>query len=387
MRRALVATVVLSALALSCQLLLGIRDSDFTVDEAEAGPKVDAPAAPSVTSCSAPLPARPAGGGGGGDAGVYLLALQSVVLGGGGPAGFDLDSACTCSLQPGIEARPTCSPPDGSAPRAECDLDGGVDNALLPLANGFAKDAVARLNRGIGKQFACGRKNVLFVLQEYNGLADDDEVLFQGVESFGIREPREEDPDAGECGPTWPAKFDGNDRWHVDPKLAAQNGAPLLPSFKGYVSNWQLVVDGRLPGQPSEPFSIVGLGSSPLGMKGVVIVAKLEPSDGGVLLKDGIAAGRTNANEALAAFGSQEDEDNPGARSCVAATWGFIRQTLCRSLDVATDPRRDLLNEPCDALSFVVGFTASPATIVRSAPVPTPDIDAGPCDPALLHCQ
>lgn len=384
MRLALFAAVAatLSALALSCQVLLGIEDHDFKVDVPDASH--DAADAKATVSCSAPLPAKHDGGG---EEHTYAFALRTVALGGEGQLGFDLDLACTCSQVPGAENRQSCEPPDAAVRGQECDQDGGVDNGLLPLVTGFTKDAVTRVNAGIAKEFAFGRQNLVFILQEYNGLPDDERVLLQAIPSFGIREPRADDPDASACSPTCPAVFDGADRWSVDDSLVSAGGAPVRPSFAGYVSGGRLVVDGRLPSQPADSFAVVGLGTPPVGLRNPVFVANVEIADGGLAVTDGVMAGRANVGEALRSFGELVQDDATGARACNDVGWPILQQAICRSVDLMTDSHQDFTSTKCDAIPFVVRFSASPALVVPAAPPPPVDVDAAACAAGALTCD
>ena len=210
LRPAALATVALSALVMSCQLLLGIRDADFDVaDGGSSGDDGGIEASNEAgTSCSTPLPPRPPVGTGAGDGGTYILAMKTIVLGGGPNAGFDLDRTCTCTAEDPAQARASCVHPK---PKGGCDLDGGVDNALLTITSGFAKASVDNFNDNINETLDCGRQTVLLVLQDYNGGPDDDDVVVFADPSFGIREPHA-GGDSNRCLPTYPARWDGTDR-------------------------------------------------------------------------------------------------------------------------------------------------------------------------------
>ena len=383
LRPAALATVALSALVMSCQLLLGIRDADFDVADGGSGGNDGGVEASNEagTSCSAPLPPRPPVGTGGGDGGTYIVAMKTIVLGGGPNAGFDLDRTCTCTAEDPAQARASCVHPKTSR---GCDLDGGVDNALLTITSGFAKASVDKFNDNINDTLDCGRQTVLLVLQDYNGGPDDDKVVVFADPSFGIRAPHTggEGPDGNRCLPTYPARWDGTDRWGS--ARIREDGYVTFPSFEGYVRDHQLVVDGR--DQPSPgPIALTGLGGDPLRVHRPVIVAKLESRDGGLELKDGVLAGRVLATDVLTSFGKSVPPDG-GERYCQDDEFKVVQTLFCQAADIMSNPDRDFVGDRFYALSVVVGFTATPAAVAPGAAPVDPEIDAPPCTEASLAC-
>jgi hypothetical protein len=394
LRRTFVAAAVLAGFALSCQALLGIRDADFEVDEGGSSDSGEDAATDAGASCSVPLPERRPGGGSGKP---YFFAFDSIritgtpeMMDGGGIKkvdGFDLDRSCTCAPNvPGRETRASCEQPDGAPHNKQCDYDGGIDNALLALVVGYPTDTLAEANKGVEKEFACGRQNLVFILQEYNGLADDDFVLLYGAPSFGIREPHAVEPNPDRCSPTFEAKNDGTDRWFVDSKLVDETGKARKTSFKGYVSNYRLVIDGREPDQPSETLAVVGLSNPPIGLFSPVLVATLEPRDGGLAVTDGVMAGRTDVKKTLSSLGELPSQAKPGMRRCAESSWVLVQAGICASRDMMLDPRADFTGATCDSLSIVARFTAVPVLVQNGDPPAPTELDAAACDPALLEC-
>jgi hypothetical protein len=392
-RRVALITAVASALALSCQVLLGIPDGDLSV----APPTPDASEEAAPRSCVEPLPRAPNATPG--DRRAYYFALRDFALAGddfptdagapsdaGRPLGFDLDGVCTCSGSQTSEDRASCISADGGAVRVGCDLDGGVDNALLRFTESFTRTALDGLNKSIMKEFSCGRTNLVFALLEYNGLADDDNVKLYPVPSYGIHEPHDGETDGGLCAPTFGARFDGTDRWSISNVFISMEGEPSRPSFSGYVKDWQLVVDGRLP--TAAVFPIVGVGGAPLTLSTPVLVAKLAPANGGFAVTEGLVGGRAGAIDVLRSFGELVPEKENNVRNCNtnAVAWEYFRSELCNARDVMATATADFTNVPCDGLAFVVRFTAAPVLFKSDVAEPFVDSGAAPCASAALEC-
>jgi len=131
------------------------------------------------------------------------------------------------------------------------------------------------------------------------------------------------------------------------------NGAVRpVAQFKGYVSNYQLVIEDE---------GTVPLGNRLLFVTQRTIVGKLIPriADGGTIERLDIEsmtfAGRIGLDDAIAV---QARFEVFGARLCDIRT-EFERSAvdLCRSQDLVRNRNNDNQNQPCDAISF--GFSAT----------------------------
>ncbi len=405
LRRTL-AVAALAAFAAACQLIAGIKDHRFQVDEApapEAGP-ADTAAPPPPDPCAhVTLPPRP-------DAafdeaaGTYIVALRTIDFSGaddaGAPLGFDLDGVCTCDTDPATahQGASACTPP-GALP---CDFEGGVDNALYnpfrsaagflgPLGNGAAL---------LGDQAECGRETLLLVVTDYNGKADDSLVKVGLIPSYGIRQPHDagEIPDSA-CtstpGPPYPAKWDGTDVWSFAEGTAVRRGeilVPLISTPDAYVTGYRLVV-------PPVRAVTLFLGTVSLEVSSPAVVATLvgvDPSGRDVApgapaasfrIAEGTLGGRIGIAAFLSAIGQLRVKG--GNIVCQTPLIGdVVRNQLCASRDILSDPVRDF--QPpgappfaCDAVSTAVRFAGQAARVGDSF---SPDGGKSPCDPSWPVC-
>ena len=388
------AIALLASLAAACQLIAGIENHGFTVDEpvAEAGPPdTSVPEAASLPDPCAHkmLPPRP-------DAafdeikGFYVFAVRTADFSGaddaGTPLGYDLDGVCTCDTRPGAAhaGAASCTAP-GSTP---CDYDAGVDNALYApfrAAAGFLGDS-GNGSALLGNQTECGRETLLIVLGDYNGLADDPKVRVGLLPSFGIQEPHDagDDPDSS-CGnsgaPPYPAKWDGTDIWTYKTGTGLGSGVTIIPAIgtsDAYVTGYRLVV-------PPVGAISVFLGTAPVEISSPATVATLQGVDAfgndvpsgttpvGFRLRDGVLSGRVAVGALLQTIGLlvTKSSINPSdiIPVCQDVLKGeVIRKQICNGRDIQSDPAKDF--QPpgaapfaCDAVSTAVRFTADMAQV------------------------
>jgi hypothetical protein len=321
------------------------------------------------------------------------IALRTVSLAPGGTApGYDLDETCTCFQ--GNTARKGAASCKGRGVVDACDQAGGVDNAVWSLLQrNKLPDTDLNELYPYTKRASQGLAAILVHIYEYNGKANDAEVSVGFVRAFGIqtdqgcdgrarglnRDPvarveynpavdagndaRVDSTQAGDGGtrrfvngfaPVW----DGCDKWMLtEGDYFAQdpnnfNGLIPLRQFKGYISNYQLVV------QDDGPFP---LGNRLVTVAQLTMVAKLNPriDDAGGLQNIDIdnftVAGRIQLDDAIILLGTFEAV---GQQYC-ALTDLFNRSAvdLCNSLDVAKNRSFDNRDGVCEAISF--GITAT----------------------------
>ena len=354
-----------------------------------------APSGPDPCEHIAPPP-RAGGSAPGEDLPDFELALGRMELDPVAVPGFDLDGVCTCDPRPGSAragasscARPTTAP-------ADCDLDGGADNALARLEK--ENLPTSTVTNTANTTIRLGRGTALFTIGKYNGLADDDEVVVGALVSLGLREKGCPDSGLTEDGGTWTPGNCGQDTWLVSSDSFIQSGSqrrfPLVVTT-GYVRNFQLVArfDNdviRLPFNDASDFS---LAAPVLSVKLVPLAADLTPRDPSRppttaeqrLWRgdDGVLAGRITAEDALEVIGGAEVA---GGRLCTTPAFDGVRSLFCTSLDISASPTRPA-SAACDALSGAARITLVPA---RAGDAGAPRAPFTGCDSArakgLLRC-
>jgi hypothetical protein len=420
-RIALVSLLGLPALA--CQLILGIDDHDFnapsvttdadSTDAADTGPRdLCAHAGPPTNAEGKDLPNMPA---------PLTFALRTSSFSGASdaaPGGYDLDNACTCDPRdPRSEAGPTCLPSKSPSAPSACDGDGGVDNAAAAILSTFQIALVALklptdVDGLLSRELECGRQSLILVLENYNGQADDPDIRIRPLVSYGIREAHDGGEKLGHpsCpgdeagtfppGSAYPAKFDESDFW----TLRAGGGAGF--PFPGWVRGFKLVSDRRSVSHEVIPLLLFGgtvLSVStpvltgdlvPLDSAGNdirIIDGKIDTPDGTAKrfrIRNGELTGRASSAELLEGFGKLNVNlglGGPGDTRRLLCSYTdvfpLLKQAICDAVDVHRLPFRDYKGEPCDALSIVLRFEASPASVRGTFDVPEPD--GGECAPGL----
>ncbi|MBX3210996.1 MAG: hypothetical protein KF850_03100 [Labilithrix sp.] len=364
----------MSGLALSCHVLLGLDDPSFGIasDAGDAGTEAGADADAEDLTCS--FGVQPPGPPSGDSPPVgerYTMAVRTLRLGGAPGDGFDLDHACTCFGE-GRAGQPSCVPPEEAIVPEACDDDGGVDNAIRSWLTRTIPTLGQTLSDEINMDIACGRRTLVFSLQDYNGEADDPEVTVHAFASFGIHEAS--DAQAPECPPGLRSKWDGKDKWSVDKDLIQLQNLPTGTGFVGYVRNHTLVVDSRKQKDLSVPMP--GVGNPSIEVRYPVLRATLIREGDGWGLADGIIGGRISQQALPSLARMKIIAGGAGVPACtLGASWDQFRDSFCNYSDLRTNPAEDFKDLPCDALSFVVSFTASPAEYLPAdVPVePLPD--------------
>ena len=272
--------------------------------------------------------------------------------------GLDLDRTCTC---PGARS---CKPANGST--AVCDFANGVDNAagdyFLSLLSVLGKTAT------ITAKIQAGDYGLLLRIRNYNDLPDDDDVEVAVFNSFGLDRSPPSGSDAGLPQNATP-KFDGTDRWTVDAKslLGGTAYLPTIVDTRAYVRGGMVVASVS---------NAIRIGPYTVPIVGGVLIAKLVKSGDSYAITEGTVSGRSNARELLTALESVPNPLDKTKYLCGDdAVYKNLRDRFCKGLDLVTDETLDGRDAPCDAASFSIRFTSSPAslgTVVDNGPPKKP---------------
>lgn len=322
-------------------------DTLAQVDASDAAVPPDAPTAP----CVGTRPPERADGGSAGGTITIINALATFEFGDvadlqkPNTKGIDLDRTCTC---PGPRS---CKPVQGAG---VCDFPNGVDNA----AGGFFLSLLSVLGREANEtaKIQRGEHGLLVRMKNYNGLPDDDDVEVAIFNSFGLDTSSDGGVDASV--PAVP-KFDGQDRWTIDAK-SLLGGTAYLPNIvdtRGYVR------DGVVVAQVS---NAIRIGPYTVPIVGGVLMAHLVKIGDSFGVDDGVLSGRANARELLTSLESVPNPlDNSKYLCGTDVVFTNLRDRFCQTLDLPTDQSVDGKDAPCDAASFSVRFTSSPAILGR----------------------
>lgn len=304
----------------------------------------------------------------GGDEITFTLAARSVDLGEASNKllGLDLDEACTCGDEAcACASVPTCARPPVVASDAvwqRCDDEAGVDansKQLFKILQGFdtvlSSDLVsAGINGGAG--------TVLLDVRQYNGLADDDQVLVGAYTSGAFQ--------TAACNDGPPA-WEGEDAWPIDRgssliELAACGETPSPAVFDAfaYVTDHQLVAHLR---QVTLAIEVAGLVLQ-LTLRDATVVVPLErrDSDGRWHTTGATLAGHWPLGDVFRALG--EINGLTPADLCEADLTS-IQSSVCAAADVAVDPHDE--GQPCDAVSFALEFSAEEAKFGNTVDLPS----------------
>jgi hypothetical protein len=298
------------------------------------------------------------------DAGVFDGGLPPTRI-----LGFDLDNGCTCEPDQHPLGQGSCLSPT----KAQCDLEGGIDNQLPTILTtlsaakpGADVDKLATVNERI----SAGDSAIVMTLSGYNGRANDQEVtmVFRGVArparsplkddggscaDAGERPPSSDLPEAGKYDPNRIPAWDGCDVWAE---------TVVTPEIAGYVTNHMLVIVTDI----SVPVQVAG--STILVRSPRMTVMLVPDGNGGFTLEDGNFGGRAVANAVLNAVGTLSlTVGNP---VCTDPTQRSLVQSLiCTEVDIATTASEDYFvnasgsQVACTGLSMGFGFRAEKASV------------------------
>ncbi len=347
-------------LALATYYACAIYDSTLLVGTdsgADAAPPANDAAIDGDNCNHARLPPRPdRDDPGGGDAGELIFATQSLVFepdaGNGETVGYDLDGFCTC---PGPKS---CNAPG----KTVCDDGRGRDNSAGALLANFTSYADVFNPKTINTRLAKGRVGLLLRLRDYNGTANDTQVegaIFLSNGTDGVQDG----------GTPMVPQYMGKDVWTVDPRsLVGGVAPPYLPTTdnadnSAYVKDDVIVAS--LNATYIEFAAISGSSQFQVELKSVVVTAKIIHGPNNTFaIQDGLLAGRWPSRKLLTSLAGVHDPLNPGGYLCGdSGAYQGIKSLACTNRDIASSLQNDGQNANCDALSFALRFTASPALL------------------------
>ncbi len=387
LQRWLVLAVIAGGSALACTSILGI-------DTLTNGPeKLDATkqdmTAPDTTppppTCTPFHPPSPPDAGGDDSGSSFTLATNSVVLAMDQPDKadiyYDLDDVCTCDIP---DAESCTRPLSGGQPAPDtCDLSNGRDgtgNRTLALLTGVQSIKESSLEANV----TAGQYGLVISVRGYNGLPDDPQVRVDVARSFGTVEVN---------GVTTALKNDGNDQWTYEPKTATDDGKLITSVYfdaNAYIRSGVLVahfplllVNLQLLEDKSNNHNQISF-----RMVDVTITATVEVSDAGpgLMLANGRGVGRVGAADLVKTLSVWNDPLDMTQGICPGSPiFSTLVAKVCERLDLRNNASEDRKGLGCNAVSFGIGFTATPAKIAGPKPfkfAKTTCFDGG-ADPAV----
>lgn len=343
-RRAARIGITVAALAIgaaACQLVAGL-DGDFTQAPPPHDGGAEAAAEAGPSACMSATYPDPPSGADDGASNEIVLALRSIDMGEGTvvPPGYDLDHVCTCFA----DAGPSCT-----SDKPHCDAPGGVDNASAQFFNlvQFAVGASTFSSATISARADQGIWSFLLRIRGYNGKADDPHVEVAFFPSPGL---------PNQMTPLW----NGTDEWPVTSQ-AVMNGDLEQPA---YVADGAYVAGGVLVAAAPSVLLRLGSEEDTIGVQltGGVITGTLAKGPSGWALTEGVLAGRWPIGNVFQALGSYRDGDGNPLCTDVGLVYSSVKSAICNGLDILGDPTA-AKNQPCDALSIGIGFTAQEGKI------------------------
>jgi hypothetical protein len=289
------------------------------------------------------------------------------------PLGWDLDNACTC---PGA---PSCQQAQGT--KENCDDDAGRDHTGLELFRKLGPTAQMS-NAAANEALQTGQYGLLVQMTGYNGTPNDTRVTVALYFSSGVL-------GTGDAGMTQLA-HDGTDRWTVDPRSIV--GGPELDGSidcdksnaqcqPNYVDDNAYVADNVLVASLSDvPITFGGranLGGAVMELSQTILVGTLRPvalfpSGNSWAIDNGSVSGRWGSKNLLSNMATIPDPTSDGGAYLCGqdVAYQLLKNYICSLQDIASNSTQDNLGAPCDAISMSFGFTAEPAQLGVTAPLP-----------------
>jgi len=223
----------------------------------------------------------------------------------------------------------------------------------------------------LNQRIALGQFTILIQVQDYNGGANDTNVLVGVLTGSNLG-----------AVPKW----DGTDTWPVDPASAlgdvpydgGYSWAPSTGTGSAWVNNYQLVA--HLP-----PLT-VGMGLGPITFTGGILSATISQDSAGQYSLVGQLAGRLTTHTLFAYAGHSGYYDDAGKIHKLCGTdpkFVMLQSSLCAEADIMGDPTLDSTDAGCNALSFALGFTTAPVQL--GAPLASHYPSVG-CDGSVTDC-
>jgi hypothetical protein len=316
---------------------------------------------PDASSCYSLQPPGPPSPSANGGSITFVAAVRTVDIGDKGDTpGYDLDKIDTCC----DDAGPSCT-----SVKIHCDAPGGVDNgAGVLLADIQLADSELQLgSTSLSSRAAAGDWSLLIQVSGYNGKADD----------FGVNVTLFPSPGLGKT-PAW----DGSDSWPVNPTSVGDGGLanPVYTSQGAFVSGGVLVA-----AVPEVQIDFGGQAGFFIDVVGGVLTGNLVKDGTGWKITNGIIAGRWPTAQVFRSLGAIH---GPGGSFCTNSTlFSYVKTAVCQGADIlanASDP----VSDPCDSVSFGIGFTADPALLGGVGPTIGYDGGCAPeASPSNVTCN
>lgn len=277
-----------------------------------------------------------------------MSSLRFLDRGDAGTLGYDLDGLCTTSS---LDTR-ACT---NAKAVDQTDLQGRcIDNAAgAILGNLYPPSADERLLESLRH----GRNGVLIRVSDWDGTPNDSSVKVALFNVVGV----EGDQDGGA-----PATFKGQDRFIID-KDSVYNEEDVVPKF---VAPAAYVAEGVLVA-PLDTFVFRIEVPNAQGTASVVFIPLSAATFIGAIARVGASGLRMNAAQLVGRLPVvQLFKQISGIGVCRdSRDFEGIKAQTCAALDLPLDPaaRR---SAPCDALSFAMGFSISPAQLGALASSP-----------------
>jgi hypothetical protein len=287
---------------------------------------------------------------------------------GGGPVGFDLDGRCTCQGE-----GPGCAVPCWAG--QHCDGPEGRDNAGASLLAQLGTMNPELGEVGWNSGLVAGSWNTLLRVRNYNGQPDDAEVELSWYMCTSYSQAN-----GGET-----PHFDGTDLFplssaNFEADAGQDKDHPKVNDPQAYVSGGVLVA--RFPAGVIQTNAAIQI-----ALTGARVSASLQKAATGWLLSDGSIAGAWQLKDVFTQLGYIAVNDKGLCKAGPGTTYWFAKTAVCGYVDLHHAPGQPA--EPCDSLSFGVGFEAVPA---GPGPIVSPKLPPYLCtkgganDPATDSC-
>jgi hypothetical protein len=334
-----------------CQLVVGLQDELTLAGEGGGSSGAGAAGGGPPEACRHEAVTPPPAVTNAGGTEEFVVAMRSIRLDdptNGVMPGLNLDGLCTCDGE-----GPSCEAADPNTPKGPCDIAGGRDVSSRLIFNGVAYLLLEPEVSTLYTSFAeAGAWSVLLRVRGYNGADDDDEVELAWFESPGLG-----------AAPSW----NGSDVWPV--ALSSIAGASV--EEPRYFDPKAYVTGGKLVASLSGASMVIAGSGTFLRMQPVKLLleARIEPTGGGYVLRDGVIGAWLPVSEVFAMMSSFRDTE--GLPFCTDANlYAATKELVCTAADVPLGvPSKDV---PCDAISFGAGFEAHPAALGPIAAPPSP---------------
>jgi hypothetical protein len=274
---------------------------------------------------------------------IKQITLRNAADGGTRPVGWDIDKTCTCQgendscLEPAWAGIKHCDGPDGR--------DNGFGNLISEIGSMMKDFGEASWNDRLHE----GGWGLMFRIQGYNGLPDDDQVELDWYipDSFYAIVNAQ---DGGKPAP----KYDGTDVWPIRSFCINNNdiNQPKYVDTKAYVSSGTIV--GMLPEGVLE-----STGWMSMVLTDAYLTAKVVKVGSAWELQEGNIAAVWTLDDIFAQLGYMTIS---GIKLCADPKnqiYLAVKSMICKHTDIYRS--RGTPTTACDSLSLGLGFDAVPA--------------------------